>query len=239
MAGVLPFSASLDTLGFFTHTPADMCALWQALGHSLGDAEELELGAPEPLPNVDPAMAAAFENALARLRASGLIVRPLEIAGTLDELADANLTVMIYEGARFHEQRYAQYGDRLGDALAALVREGLAMSADRYDEARRRIDAGRRQFAALFETTPVILTPAAVGPAPAGLESTGDPRMNASWTALGTPAISIPMPVGDALPLGLQLTAARGRDARLLQAAARLQETLGTQPLRSDVARRS
>jgi hypothetical protein len=27
--------------------------------------------------------------------------------------------------------------------------------------------------------------------------------MNASWTALGTPAISIPMPVGNALPLGL------------------------------------
>lgn len=231
--GVLPFSRSLDTLGFFTHTPSDMCALWEALGHSLGDADDFEIGAPEPLPNVDPAMAAAFENALARLSGSGLVVRPLEIAATLDELAEANLVVMIYEGARFHEQRYAQYGDRLGEPLAALVRQGLQMSADRYGEARRRIDAGRQQFAALFEATPVILTPAALGPAPAGLESTGDPRMNASWTALGTPAIAIPMPVGDALPLGLQLTADRGQDARLLRAAARLADLLQTRPLMS------
>jgi len=43
--------------------------------------------------------------------------------------------------------------------------------------------------------------------------------MNAPWSALGTPAISIPMPVTDGLPLGLQLTAAPGEDARLLQTA--------------------
>jgi amidase len=50
--------------------------------------------------------------------------------------------------------------------------------------------------------------------------------MNAPWTALGTPAISIPMRVGDALPLGLQLTANRGEDARLLRAAVRVQQIL-------------
>ena len=74
-----------------------------------------------------------------------------------------------------------------------------------------------------------MLTPAAVGPAPAGLASTGDARMNASWTAVGTPAISIPMPVGNALPLGLQLTAERGEEARLLRAAVRLYNMLGDQ----------
>jgi Asp-tRNA(Asn)/Glu-tRNA(Gln) amidotransferase A subunit family amidase len=36
---------------------------------------------------------------------------------------------------------------------------------------------------------------------------------------MGTPAISIPMPVASALPLGLQLTAAHGQDARVLHAA--------------------
>ena len=231
MEGVLPFSRSLDTLGFFTHTPADMCALWEALDHPLGDDEDFELGAPAPLPDVEPSMAAAFDNALARLRGAGLKVRSLDIAMTLDELADANLTVMIYEGARFHQRRYEEHGDRLGEQLAELVRQGLKMSVDRYDEAKRLIDHGRRQFAELFSATRVILTPAAVGPAPIGLGSTGDPRMNASWTALGTPAISIPMPVGNALPLGLQVTAERGGDGRLLRAAARLQDLLGTEPL--------
>jgi Asp-tRNA(Asn)/Glu-tRNA(Gln) amidotransferase A subunit family amidase len=234
MEGVLPFSRSLDTLGFFTHTAADLCALWEALDHPLGDAEDFELGAPEPLPDMHPAMAAAFVSALARLRAAGCTIRPLDIAATLDELADANLTVMIYEGARFHAQRYERYGDKLGGQLTEVVRQGLQMPVDRYDEAKRCIASGRRQFAELFAATPVILTPAAVGPAPAGLESTGDPRMNASWTALGTPAISIPMPVGDALPLGLQLTADLGGDGRLLGAALRLEALLQNEKPRRD-----
>jgi Asp-tRNA(Asn)/Glu-tRNA(Gln) amidotransferase A subunit family amidase len=74
----------------------------------------------------------------------------------------------------------------------------------------------------VYKSTPVIAVPAATGPAPAGLASTGDPSMNAPWTALGTPAISIPMPVAPALPLGLQLTAAHGEDGVLLRTAERV-----------------
>ena len=48
MEGVLPLSKSLDTLGFFTHTPVDMLALWDSLGHSMGRAEDFDLGAPGP-----------------------------------------------------------------------------------------------------------------------------------------------------------------------------------------------
>ena len=69
--------------------------------------------------------------------------------------------------------------------------------------------------------------PAATGPAPRGLALTGDSRMNAPWTALGTPAITIPMPVGGALPLGLQLTADHGEDARVIRTAVRVHGILG------------
>ena len=230
MEGVLPLSKSLDTLGFFTHTPADMSALWDSLGHSLGGSEDFDLGAPEPIPDVEPTMAAAYKNALSRLRNAGASIRPIDIAGMLAKLSEANLTVMLYEGARFHQQRYEQYGNRLAD-LADLVRKGLQISVDRYEETLRYIDSCRAQFAEQFKRTPVILTPAAVGPAPAGLASTGDPRMNAPWTALGTPAVSIPMPVGTALPLGLQLTAEHGGEARVLRTAIRLQNMLGSQPM--------
>jgi Asp-tRNA(Asn)/Glu-tRNA(Gln) amidotransferase A subunit family amidase len=230
MEGVLPLSKSLDTLGFFTHTPADMLALWDSLGHSLGRSEDFDFGAPEPIPDVEPTMATAYKNALSRLRNSGASIRPIDIAGTLAKLAEANLTVMLYEGARFHKQRYDQYGNQLAD-LADLVRQGLQISVGRYDETLQYIDSCRAQFAEQFKRTPVILTPGAMGPAPTGLASTGDPRMNAPWTALGTPAVSIPMPVGTTLPLGLQLTGERGGEARVLQTAVRLQNMLGSQPI--------
>jgi Asp-tRNA(Asn)/Glu-tRNA(Gln) amidotransferase A subunit family amidase len=51
--------------------------------------------------------------------------------------------------------------------------------------------------------------------------------MNSPWTALGTPAISIPIPDVNGLPLGLQLTADHGDDARLLQAAVSIERLLG------------
>jgi Asp-tRNA(Asn)/Glu-tRNA(Gln) amidotransferase A subunit family amidase len=221
LEGVLPLAKSLDTLGFFTHTPADMLALWESLGHSAGPTEDFALGAPQPMPEVEPAMAAAFQNALTMLRRSGISVRPVAISEMLDKLNEAISTVEAYEGARFHEQRYKEYGARLAE-LADLVRKGLEISLEQYDEARRYIEECKARMGEMYKATPVILVPAATGPAPLGLTSTGDPRMNAPWTALGTPAISIPMQVRSSLPLGLQLTAAPGQDARLLRTAVRL-----------------
>lgn len=219
MEGVLPLSTSLDTLGLFTHTPADMIALWTALGYSAGSEEPPVFGAPDPIPECEPEMANAFRRALSRLRDSGLSIKAIDIAEALNKLDEANNVEMFYEGARFHEARLKEFGDRLDQPLANLIRDGLKIPAARYAEARRFLADSRIRLAEIFKSTPVILTPAATGPAPFGLSTTGDPRMNAPWTALGTPAVSVPMPVGNGLPLGLQLTADLGQDARVLQAA--------------------
>jgi Asp-tRNA(Asn)/Glu-tRNA(Gln) amidotransferase A subunit family amidase len=225
MTGVLPFAKSLDTLGFFTQTPRDMLALWHALDRQSASADGVVLAAPDPMPPVDPAMNSAFQSAIQGLLQGGLSIRSIDIAPMLASLAEAAHVVMCYEGARFHQERHEEHGKRLAD-LAEMVEWGLALPQTRYDEARRHIDASRKTVAALFASTPVILVPAATGPAPKGLASTGDPAMNAPWTALGTPAITIPMPVGSDLPLGLQLTAAHGQDGLLLRMAERVAEVL-------------
>jgi Asp-tRNA(Asn)/Glu-tRNA(Gln) amidotransferase A subunit family amidase len=230
MEGVLPVSKSLDTLGFFTHTPADMLALWKALGHTAGREEEAAFGAPEPIPVCEPEMANAFRKAVSLLRRSGVSIKTVDIAAMLKKLDEANDVEMFYEGARFHESRSKEYGTRLDQPLADLIRDGLKIPPERYDEARRTISDGRVRMAEIFKSTPVILTPAATGPAPLGLSTTGDPRMNAPWTALGTPAMSIPMPIASGLPLGLQLTADLGQDSRLLQAAVQLHQHFSTGP---------
>jgi Asp-tRNA(Asn)/Glu-tRNA(Gln) amidotransferase A subunit family amidase len=226
MEGVLQLAKSWDTLGFFTNTPTDMLALWDSMGHPTASTEDSALGVPEPRQEVDPAMAAAFENALIVLQKAGATIRPLDIAGTLAKLSEANKAVMFYEGARFHEQRYKEFGSRLDPAIVELIQQGLAMSTKQYDEDLQFVAACKPRFSEIFKTTPVILTPAAPGPAPLGLASTGDPRMNAPWTSLGTPAITIPMPVSSGLPLGLQITAEHGQDSRVLAIAVHLYEIL-------------
>lgn len=228
--GMLPVSKSLDTLGLFTHTPADMLALWKAMGHSTGEQENFAFAAPEPIPDCEPEMANAFRQSLTSLRKSGVSIKSIDIADMLKKLDEANDVEMFYEGARYHEPRLKEFGDRLDQPLANLVRDGLKISTDRYNEARKYLADSRIRLSELFKSTPVILTPAATGPAPLGLSNTGDPRMNAPWTALGTPAISIPLPVASGLPLGLQMTADLQQDARLLQAALFLQKRLDAGP---------
>ncbi|PYU27317.1 MAG: hypothetical protein DMG32_07580, partial [Acidobacteria bacterium] len=230
MEGVLPLAKSLDTLGLYTHTPADMIALWKALGHSAGGEEQFTFAAPDPIPECDPEMANAFRQAITLLGRAGITIKAVDIADLLKKLNEAGDVLEAYEGSRFHEPRLKEFGDRLDQPLANLVRDGLKIPPERYNKARRFIADSRVRFAAIFKSTPVILTPAAPGPAPLGLSTTGDPRMNAPWTALGTPAVSIPMPMASGLPLGLQLTADLGRDSRVLRAALLLHQRLSAGP---------
>jgi Asp-tRNA(Asn)/Glu-tRNA(Gln) amidotransferase A subunit family amidase len=230
MEGVLPLARSQDTLGLYTHTPTDMLALWKALGHPEGGEEEFSFGAPEPIPQCEPEMAKAFRQSISLLRRAGVSIKSVEISEMLKKLEAANDLITTYEGARFHEPRLKEFGDRLDQPLAAIVRDGLKISTERYDEATRYVSDSRVRIAEIFKSTPVILTPAATGPAPLGLSTTGDPAMNAPWTALGTPAISIPMPIASGLPLGLQMTADLGQDSSLLRAAIQLQMRFNAGP---------
>jgi Asp-tRNA(Asn)/Glu-tRNA(Gln) amidotransferase A subunit family amidase len=72
--------------------------------------------------------------------------------------------------------------------------------------------------------------PAAVGPAPRGLDSTGDPVMNLPWTQAGFPAMALPCSVDTTgLPLGLQLVASPGGDEDLLAWAAEIERLISYQ----------
>jgi Asp-tRNA(Asn)/Glu-tRNA(Gln) amidotransferase A subunit family amidase len=189
--GALPFAPSLDTVGFFTPTARDMQTLWRALSGT---------GLP----------ACACE------RSSQF--QPPD--GWTDLLAAAH-TINRYEGARSHEARYREFGDRMGARLAELIRRGLATSDDDYQAALAHVAFMRREFERIFDQHPFLLSPATTGPAPLGFDTTGDPANNAPWTALGVPAITIPLSV-DGPPLGLQITAAWGQDDALVDFAAEL-----------------
>jgi Asp-tRNA(Asn)/Glu-tRNA(Gln) amidotransferase A subunit family amidase len=89
-----------------------------------------------------------------------------------------------------------------------------------YRKAVARIDVLNAGFGPLFDEVDAILTPATLGTAPAGLESTGNPLLCTLWTLTGMPAVSVPALHGEnGLPIGAQLVAARGDDARLLRIA--------------------
>ena len=216
--GVLPFAPSLDTVGFFTETAADMLELMRAIrpiAPPLTDTRCRLAAFPQP----------TIADAVARLRAAGFSVTPIEPPIGFDRLLAASQRINAYEGARTHEERWRRHGERIGSKLAALVREGLEIPAQQYAEALDTVRAMRIVMADLFREYPAVLTQAAPGPAPLGLESTGDPAANAPWTALGGPAISVPMPV-EGPPVGLQIAAEAGQDAALVATAVQVESAL-------------
>jgi Asp-tRNA(Asn)/Glu-tRNA(Gln) amidotransferase A subunit family amidase len=220
--GALPIAPSLDTVGLFTATAADMAELWSRGfgGHFLADLHRAALLC-EGIPVEDP-MRQALTAAVERLRAGGVSVDEVPPPQGWDRLVTAAQTINLYEGARSHRVRFEEFGDRIGRKLAALVRDGLRLTPSAYEDARAHVEQMKVAVNSIFWDYPVILTPAATGRAPAGLDSTGDPSPNAPWTALGVPAISVPLPV-DGGPLGVQMTAAWGRDDSLVAVAAQLE----------------
>ena len=227
--GALPFAPSLDTVGLFTATAADMAELWSRGfgGRFLADLHRAALLCGEGMrPPVDDPMRHALTAAVERLRAGGVSVDEIPPPRGWDRLLSAAQTINRYEGARSHRARFEEFGDRIGPKLAALVRDGLRLTPAEYEDARAHVEQMKLAVNSIFWDYPVILTPAAAGRAPAGLDSTGDPSHNAPWTALGVPAISVPLPV-DGGPLGVQMTAAWGRDDALVAVAAQLETLVG------------
>src|SRR5260370_8791205 len=103
MEGVLPFARSEDTLGLYTHTAADMIALWKALGHPEGSEEQFSFGAPEPIPECEPKMADAFRQSLSLLRRAGVVITTIDLSAMLKKLDAANDLLPAYNGPRLHQ----------------------------------------------------------------------------------------------------------------------------------------
>jgi Asp-tRNA(Asn)/Glu-tRNA(Gln) amidotransferase A subunit family amidase len=85
----------------------------------------------------------------------------------------------------------------------------------------------RGLYAALAAQCDGCVALPAMGAAPVGLNSTGNPVFAVPFSMLGVPAISLPLLREQGLPLGLQLTGFANEDAATFGVAAWLMQTLG------------
>lgn len=223
--GVLPFAPSLDTVGLLAESVGLCADIWQALQLPVSSESPRRFGIPALLPTVSDEMSGAFDQATLLLRRDYL-VEPVDLPYRYADLLAAARLVNDYEGARSHHDRWKQYGDGIGEKLSSLVVRGMAISDSDYRESLQLLRTAAQAMDAVFHEFPILLTPATAGAAPLGLSSTGDPVMNAVWTALGTPAIGIPIPRAAGLPLSLQMIARPGADGMLLNAAKTVEDLL-------------
>jgi amidase len=245
-AGVKAVSDTLDAVGVFAGSVEDAAlvaaalALQPAWQHAAngGGAPSLAWTATPWSSQLAPSMLAALERAARLLAARGARVReiawPYEVRDgepAFTQLADAQRTVQLFETARALGPEAQYRRELLSARLTALIDEGRGVSAPAYVAA---LQTGRTCAAhldELFGNADVLLTPSAPGEAPLGLGATGDPQFNRPWHLLGGPQINVPLPRDLAhgesgLPLGLQVIARPGDDARVLAAAHWIEQQL-------------
>jgi Asp-tRNA(Asn)/Glu-tRNA(Gln) amidotransferase A subunit family amidase len=151
----------------------------------------------------------------------------------IDEIWSIHERILAVEAAQVHESWYAEYGDTYHPRTADLIRMGQSLTQSDLQEALTNRERLRQRLTAALHRIDcqLWLSPAATGPAPKGLESTGNPIMNLPWTHAGVPTISLPSGVADGgLPLGLQLTGTANADEMLFEWASAIEAALPPPP---------
>jgi Asp-tRNA(Asn)/Glu-tRNA(Gln) amidotransferase A subunit family amidase len=235
--GVIAYAPSLDTVGCLAPdagalatAAAVLCDGWQP-GAPPGSAPVLGIPAGAYLQQVSPHALAAFRSQVTGLAAAGLTIREIPAPADPAEIGSLLHIITRYEAAQVHAGWFAEHAGRYQHATAQAIREGQLLARRDYDSARRQQARFRADLAAVMQREGIDawVTPAATGPAPAGLRSTGSPVMSMPWSLAGCPAVSLPAGRAGLLPLGLQFVAAPGRDEQLLHWAAVFERALAEQ----------
>lgn len=199
-----------------------VCDDWQA--HDVSP-EVPVLGVPDGpfLNQTEPEALAVFEEILLMLQVAGCTVKRVEALTEIDKLNDLHRRLVFGEFAREHADLFAAHESAYRPRTAEAIRTGQGVSDAELAELRKHPAQLRGELEEQMAATGIDLwvCPAATGPAPTGLDYTGDPNMNLPWTHAGMPALTLPAGVADnGLPLGMQLVGGFGCDEQLLAWAA-------------------
>jgi Asp-tRNA(Asn)/Glu-tRNA(Gln) amidotransferase A subunit family amidase len=248
--GLLALSRELDTVGVCGRSVEDVALLGDVLvGYDPADPDTILAAPPEFLkiatskPPVEPDIAfvpsypwdgaeQATKDGFAEL--TGALGQASEILKIADSFAEAPtyLRTLMLTGMARSLGHYHDHGrERLSPAMQAAIEEGREIKAIDFLKARDWRIVFNTALEQIFDRFDAILTPAALGEAPVGLESTGDPAFCTLWSYCGLPAITLPLLEGpNGLPVGVQLVGRAGGDARLLRTARWLTEFLAKEP---------
>ena len=183
----------------------------------------------------EPAAQAIMQDCLQRLKAAGIAIATRhddpKIAALEKDLTGAHPLsnkINSWEVRWFLRGARDRDAEKLSKVMQTRLHESEALTLADYRAAlaeRARIRALHADLAASFDG---CVTLAATGPAPEGLQSTGNSQFGIPSSLLGVPALSLPLYQIDGMPLGLQVIGFADQDAPTFAISAWLRDHLGT-----------
>jgi aspartyl-tRNA(Asn)/glutamyl-tRNA(Gln) amidotransferase subunit A len=232
---VFPLAWSLDHAGIFAHSVADLRLMLDAMTETPAETagnlrRPVRIGIVRGFFEENATLETrALNDALAdRLTGAGFDVHEALLPAIFDIQQAILRTILRSETASIHERLFPEHSATYGPRIAALVQTGRLVSAADYLRAKRLRRRYQRDMSRLFESFDVLVSPAARGPAPEGISTTGDPIMNGPWTLCDFPVMTLPHAVGEnGLPIGIQLTGPPLGEGKLLAIAAQIEAVIG------------
>jgi Asp-tRNA(Asn)/Glu-tRNA(Gln) amidotransferase A subunit family amidase len=233
-SGMVPLSPSLDEVGFFTpdvetarRVASLLCDRWRPYPPERRPRLAVPVG--PYLSRVSKEGMIHFRSVCDRLADEGYEILPVPAMADFDEVVERHYRVVAAEAARVHAGWFRRFEDRYRPQTAELIRKGMDITDAELARDLAGCDRLGDEITGLMDQYrfDLWISPAAVGAAPRGLESTGDPVMNLPWTQAFMPAVSLPAgrnPEG--LPMGLQIAAVMGDDEDLLFWAVEMESIL-------------
>ena len=232
--GVKCYSWALDTVGLFAasvddlaHGLAAMTGRSELLPSALVAAPRIGVltqhfaGAPEA------AGAEALQTAARVAERAGATVHGVDLHEIVAEAWQAHPVIQEFEAHQALAWEYRENYDAMPPLLRARLDESKDTPPAAYDAAIETAHHARQALEKVFDEVDVLLTLSAPGAAPKGLESTGDARYNRLWTLMGVPCVNVPAFVAEGnLPVGVQVIARYGADAKALAAARFVEQAL-------------
>jgi aspartyl-tRNA(Asn)/glutamyl-tRNA(Gln) amidotransferase subunit A len=248
--GVVPLSPTFDHVGPLTRSVADAASIWAVLTGR--PARRIDAPLPSAIKLgalggyftalLETDVRTAFTAAVARLRATGVVIEPRTVQGT-ETIIETYVNVSLAEAAHWHaptlDSRAADYQPPVLERLEI----GRAIKAVDYLRARdtresliRAVDAALDACDALVLPTLPIVAP--IHGAASVTMDNGERltvraamlRLTQLFNVSGNPAISLPIPTAG-LPVGLQLVGRRGETEALLAAATTCERILNERDL--------
>jgi aspartyl-tRNA(Asn)/glutamyl-tRNA(Gln) amidotransferase subunit A len=239
--GVTPLSWSFDHVGPMARTVEDVALLYAVLtggkiGARLDSLRGVKLGLHQRyfFEAIAPEVEASVRTAIAGMVGLGAEIVEVDVP-EIEKQAQCRNTIAFAEAASYHEENIKTRPEEYGELTRELLRRGLLISATEYLAAMRSREPIVEAFRRAFEGFDVLVTPATPAPAPdiqAKSLETGEElrsgllRLASPFNTVGFPAISVPCGfTPDGRPIGLQLAAAPGNEARLLGVARAFEES--------------
>jgi Asp-tRNA(Asn)/Glu-tRNA(Gln) amidotransferase A subunit family amidase len=222
--GLVYFSRTIDHVGLFTQeldgmklAASVLCRDWQLAESDVRPV--LGIPAGPYLAQTDAASMTHFEGLIARIQASGYTVHRVPVFANVQEINGLHRRMVFAEFAREQADRYAMYSHLYRPRTKEIIEIGKSISDDELAQVRAHCARLRNEIHTVMDAAGIDLwlCPPALGPAPSGIEATGDPNMNLPWTHTGQPAITLPAGnAANGLPLGVQLVGRFDADELLL-----------------------